>query len=265
MDNPEACPVAITRSAYSDVQTARMALADNKEIGEATRLFVEAVRKMLAELFKGGLPVIDLDEGESNDFGAMVDQPTAQSPTMSEPEFEPESVDDTAQPTAQPPTTSAKPVFEPESVNGWDFDCLHWRASSESDASSGIVLDHTAPLPTTATLEPVFEPEVVDEWDSYASQVINESNDSGVIVEHAAQPTAQQPTMSEPMFEPEIVDKWHFDALMSQVISESDASSGIVDHIDHTPPPTATLEPVFESESVELGFDNGFFPDFLQG
>jgi hypothetical protein len=257
----------------------------NKENGDATKTIVESVRKVLAELFKDGLPVINLDEGESNGSDAIVDH-TAQPPTTSEPVSEAESPEDwvldalavidhegesssssatadyAAQPTAQSPTTSAEPVFEAESAGGWDFDALHWQMNSESNISGGIV-DYTAPPPTTATWEPVSEPDIV-EWDLDGTlRAINKPNVSGVMAEHAA----QQPTTSEP--EPEILQEWEFDSCTFQVC-KSDFPTEILDptwvrdhsytssHRTNTPPLTATLEPVLESDSVELGFDNGF-------
>jgi hypothetical protein len=68
--------------------------------------------------------------------------------------------------------------------------------------------------------------------DGFKLPVVNheedESNGSGAIVDHPAQPTAPPPITSEPVVEPECADEWDFDTLL-----------------DHAAPPPTTSEPVF--------------------
>jgi hypothetical protein len=79
----------------------------------------------------------------------------------------------------------------------------------------------------------------------------DESNGSGAIMDHTAQPTdAPPPTTSEsgPVFEPE----WDFDTLQ-MTNYESNVPGGIV---YHTAPPPTTSEPVVELESADAsGWD----------
>jgi hypothetical protein len=91
------------RSEYRDVQIIRTALADaeNKGKGEVTKLAMDSVRRMLAELFKDGLPVINHEEAESSGSGAIVDHTAS------------------AQLTAQPPTMLE--VLDPDIIQ-WEFD-----------------------------------------------------------------------------------------------------------------------------------------------
>ncbi len=217
----DVAPVIITRSEYKDVQLLRMALAENEGETEATKKAVDSVRRMLAGLFKDGLPVINL-EGESNGSGAIVDH-TAQPPTTSVPL---PVVNDVYQPSSS----------EPESVDECDFDTSSvTNHEGESNISREIV-DHTAQPATTSVPVPMvnpvslFEPGSVDEWCfDTPSPVINhegESNVSGEIVGHTAHPPTtsvpvpmENPTQSHvenpPLFEPERVDKQSFDALFS--------------------------------------------------
>jgi len=100
----------------------------NKGQGKAAESTADSVRKMLAGLFKDGLPVPS-HETESNDSGPIVGC--------------------AAQPVAQPPTTSAESVLEPGSFDGWDF-----RADP--------FLDHT--VPPSTSVKPVLEPAESVEW-----------------------------------------------------------------------------------------------------
>jgi hypothetical protein len=230
-----------------------LALAEtkNKGKGEATKEAIDSVRRMLAALFKDGLPVINHEEGESNGSGAIAEH--------------------TTQPTAPPPATSgSEPVFElePEIFDEWDVDTSQViTCEGESNGSGAIAEPTTQPTalpPATSESEPVFElePEIFDEWDVDMSQVVtceSESNGSGAIVTvdhwHTAQSTAQPPTILEPVFEPETVDEWDFDTLINY--GGNPDVSGVI--ADHTAPPPTTSEPVFEPDSVEWSFDDVIF------
>jgi hypothetical protein len=137
---------------------------------------MDSVRRMLAALFKDGLPVVNHEEDESNGSARAVSGAILDHPAQPEP-------------TAPPPTTS-EPVLEPECAE-WDFDASQMTKYYESNVSGGIV-DHTAPPPTTS--EPVVEPESADKWDF------------DTLLDHAAPP----PTTSGPVFEPDSVE-WSFD------------------------------------------------------
>jgi hypothetical protein len=262
-----------------------LALAEtkNKGKGEAAKGAIDSVRRMLAALFKDGLPVINHEEGESNGSGAIVQRTTTQ-PTVtapppatfeSEPVFEPEvfgewdvdtshvatregesnasgaiitvDLEHTAQSTTQPPTpTILEPVFEPET---WDCTLINY--GGKPDVSGAIVtVDRTA-QPTGTILEPVFEPETVD-FDTLINYG-GKPDVSGAIatVDHTAQ------SILERMFEPETVDEWDFDSLINYE-GKPDVA-GVV--ADHTAPRPATSEPVFEPDrtSVERGFDDVIF------
>lgn len=155
----EAFPVVITRSGYCTIKTLRMALEGMENVGdgEATELAVDSARRMLAALFKNGLPIIDCEaaQGEASGSGAIEDHNC-----------------DNTQPTAQPPTTGTgvtpEPAFDTEFL-GWD---CRWDTSLEinyegeysSSQAGGIVpvdSDHTTPTP-----EPIFELDLGNvKWD----------------------------------------------------------------------------------------------------
>ena len=231
----EAFPVAIMRSEYTHVQIIRTALADaeNKKNSEISKPAMDSVRRFLAALFKDGLPAINYEEGESNSSGAITDP--------------------TAQPTAQPPTTS-EPVFEPECVE-WGSDTLQTTNFESNDVSGGIA-DHT-PAPPPTMLEPVVDSESAVEWDfdmrahaapppTTSEPVVDSEStgerDFGAPLAHATPP----PTTSEPMFEPECVER-DFDTL-HMPNCRSNTSGGIVDHTASSP---TKLEPVVDSESSD--------------
>jgi hypothetical protein len=147
-----------------------MALDDmeNKGYGEATELAVDSARRMLAALFKNGLPIIDYEEarGEASGSGAIEDHNC-------------DNTQPTAQPLAPPTGTGVKPepVFDPE-ILGWD---CRWDTSLEINRegeSSGSQAGGIVPVDsddTTPTPEPIFELDMENvKWDDYGDFVFSD-------------------------------------------------------------------------------------------
>ena len=166
----EAYPVLITRSGYRNIQTLRIALGEmkNKGDGEATELAVDSARRMLAALFKDGLPIIDYEEaqGEASGSGATEEDHNC------------DNTQPTAQPLAPPTGTSmtSEPVFDPEIPRWgcrWDtsleIKCEGESGSSQAGGSVPVDSDHTTPTP-----EPIFELDLGNvKWDDYGNLVFS--------------------------------------------------------------------------------------------